>query len=204
MTLHQLDLLAVISIVVCWCAFIATWLVAENHNVGRAPEERTRSWFGTAVTPALIIVVVINLAVPKAEWRSLTFYAPAVRVLGLVVLLAATVFTIWARLALGTMWSGAPAVKRGHQLRTDGPYSITRHPIYAGMLGMLLGCLLVAGGGRWIVPFPVFLVLLEVKLHIEERLMRAEFPDDYPRYRQRVPQLVPGLKLLSRRQMAVG
>ena len=204
MTLHQLDLLAVISIVVCWCAFIATWLVAENHNVGRAPEERTRSWFGTAVTPALIIVVVISLAVPKAEWRSLTFYAPAVRVLGLVVLLAATVFTIWARLALGTMWSGAPAVKQGHQLRTDGPYSITRHPIYTGMLGMLLGCLLVAGGGRWIVPFPVFLVLLEVKLHIEERLMRAEFPDDYPRYRQRVPQLVPGLKLLSRRQMAVG
>jgi protein-S-isoprenylcysteine O-methyltransferase Ste14 len=203
-TLHQLDLLAVISIVVCWCAFIAIWLVAENHNAGRAPEERTRSWFGTAVTPALIIVVVINFAVPKAEWRSLTFYAPAVRVLGLVVLLAATVFTIWARLALGTMWSGAPAVKRGHQLRTDGPYSITRHPIYTGMLGMLLGCLLVTGGGRWLVPFPVFLVLLEIKLHIEERLMRAEFPDDYPRYRQRVPQLVPGLKLLSRRRMAVG
>ena len=117
----------------------------------------------------------INLAVPKAEWRSLTFYAPAVRILGLVIPLAATAFTIWARLALGTMWSGAPAVKQEHQLRTDGPYSITRHPIYAGMLGMLLGCLLVTAGGRWIVPCPVFLVLLEIKLHIEERLMRAEF-----------------------------
>jgi protein-S-isoprenylcysteine O-methyltransferase Ste14 len=69
---------------------------------------------------------------------------------------------------------------------------------------MFLGCLLVAGGGRWIVPFPVFLVLLEIKLHIEERLMQAEFPDDYPRYRQRVPQLVPGLKLISRRRMAIG
>jgi protein-S-isoprenylcysteine O-methyltransferase Ste14 len=203
-TLHQLDLLAVISIVVCWCAFIATWLLAENHDAGRAPEERTRSWFGTAVTPALIIVVVVNLAVPKAEWRSLTFYAPAVRVLGLAVLLAATAFTIWARLALGTMWSGAPAVKQEHQLRTNGPYSITRHPIYTGMLGMLLGCLLVTGGGRWVVPFPVFLVLLEIKLHIEERLMQAEFPDDYPRYRRRVPQLVPGLKLLGRHRMAVG
>ena len=90
-------------------------------------------------------MVVVNLAVPKAEWHSLTFSAPPVRVLGL-----------------------------------------------------------VAGGGRWIVPFPVFLVLLEIKLHIEERLMRAEFPDHYPRYRQRVPQLVPGLKLLSRRRMAVG
>jgi protein-S-isoprenylcysteine O-methyltransferase Ste14 len=203
-TQHQLDLLALTSIVVCWGAFIATWLAAENHSVGRVPEERTRSWFGTAVTPALIIVAVVNLAVPKAEWRSLTFYAPAVRVLGLLVLLAATAFTIWARLALGTMWSGVPAVRQEHQLRTNGPYRVTRHPIYTGMLGMFLGCLLVTGGGRWITPFPVFLVLLEIKLHIEERLMRAEFPDDYPRYRQRVPQLVPGLKLLSRRRMAVG
>jgi hypothetical protein len=34
---------------------------------------------------------------------------------------------------------------------------------------------------------PVFLVLLEIKIRIEERFMLAEFPDDYPRYRQRVP-----------------
>jgi protein-S-isoprenylcysteine O-methyltransferase Ste14 len=40
----------------------------------------------------------------------------------------------------------------------------------------------------------VFLVLVEIKLHIEERLMLAQFPDDYPGYRRRVPQLVPGLR----------
>jgi hypothetical protein len=44
----------------------------------------------------------------------------------------------------------------------------------------------------------VFLVLLEIKIRIEERLMLAEFPDEYPRYRQRVPRLVPGLRLVSR------
>ncbi len=58
---------------------------------------------------------------------------------------------------------------------------------------MLLGTGLLAGGGRWIIACPVFLVPVEVKLHIEERLMLAEFPDDYPGYRRRVPQLVPGL-----------
>jgi protein-S-isoprenylcysteine O-methyltransferase Ste14 len=42
-------------------------------------------------------------------------------------------------------------------------------------------------------------VLVEIKLHIEERLMLAEFPDDYPRYRQQVPQLVPSLRLGRRR-----
>jgi len=62
---------------------------------------------------------------------------------------------------------------------------------------MLLGSALLAGG-RWIAPFPVFLVLLEVKIMMEERLMLAEFPEDYRRYRQRVPQLIPGLRLTSR------
>ena len=31
--------------------------------------------------------------------------------------------------------------------------------------------------------------------------MLAEFPDDYPRYHQRVPQLVPGLRLITRRSV---
>ena len=151
----------------------------------------------------LNLLAVVSTVV-RAGWRSLTFYTPSVRILGLVILLAATAFTIWARLALGIMWSGAPTVKQEHELRTTGPYSITRHPIYTGILGMLLGSLLVGGAGRWIVSFPVFLVLLEIKIRIEERLMLAEFPDDYPRYRQRVPQLVPGLKLVSRRRIAIG
>jgi protein-S-isoprenylcysteine O-methyltransferase Ste14 len=202
MTAQQLTLLGGISIAGCWFAFAATWLAAENRAEGRAPAERKRSWFGPAMTPGAIIVAVITLAVPKADWHLVTFYAPAVRVLGLVILLAATAFTIWSRLVLGLMWSGAPAVKEGHELRTGGPYGITRHPIYTGILGMLAGSLLVTGGGRWIPGFLVFFVLLEIKLHIEERLMLAEFPDEYPRYRQRVPQLVPGLRRAGRHRVA--
>jgi len=95
------------------------------------------------------------------------------------------------------MWTAAPTVKQEHQLRTSGPYAITRHPIYSGLLGMLLGSGLLLGAGRWILYCPIYLVLLQFKIHTEERLMLAEFPDDYPRYRQRVQQLVPGLRLIG-------
>ena len=202
MTTQQLNLLAVASIAVCWCAVVATWAVAANYNEGRAPAERTRSWFGTAVVPGVIIVTASSFAVPKADWRSLTFYIPSARILGLVILLAATALTSWARLVLGVMWSAAPTVKERHKLRTSGPYGITRHPIYTGLLGMLLGSMLVAGGGRLIVAFPVYLMLVEIKIRVEERLMLAEFPDGYSRYRQQVPQRVPGLHLISERTAA--
>jgi protein-S-isoprenylcysteine O-methyltransferase Ste14 len=196
--------MAAVSIAVCWLVFAAVWLVTANYNEARAPAQRRRSWYGTGVIPVVIITTVIHLAVPRTDWQSVTFYAPWARFLGLAVLLAATALTIWARFVLGLMWSAVPAVKEGHQLRTGGPYAITRHPIYTGLLGMLLGSLLVAGAGRWIVPFPVALILIEFKIRIEERFMTAEFPEEYPRYRNRVPQLVPGLRLITGRRAVTG
>ena len=196
-------MLAVVSLAVCWGAFALTWIAGAVYNDSRAPAaERSRMWFPPT---GWVIVGVAWVAVPGTDWNSLTRHLPPwIRILGLAILLAATAFTVWARLALGTMWSGAPTVKQQHQLRTTGAYGVTRHPIYTGMLSMMLGSLLLVGGGRWIVPFPVFLVLLEVKIRVEERLMLAEFPDEYPRYRQRVPRLVPGLGLVSRRSVASG
>jgi protein-S-isoprenylcysteine O-methyltransferase Ste14 len=198
MTEQQLNLIAVIGLVACWGAFALAWLAGAIYYESRAPAERTRSWFGSATSVGAAIVLGIDLAVPRADWPSLTVPTPWVRILGLVILVAATAFTLWARLALGAMWSAEPAVKQEHELRTGGPYGITRHPIYTGLLGMLLGSTLLAGAGRWAVSFPVFVVLLQVKIRIEERLMQAEFPDGYPRYRQRVPRLVPALRLHSR------
>ena len=197
-----MNVTAAVSIAVCWLAFAVVWLITANYNRGRAPVQRRRSWYGTGVLPVVIISTVVRLAVPRADWQSVTFSAPWARFLGLAILVTATVLTLWARFALGLMWSAVPAVKEGHQLRTSGPYAITRHPIYTGLLGMLLGTMLAAGGGPWIVPFPVALILVEVKIRIEERFMTAEFPEDYPRYRKRVPQLVPGLGLLTGRRAA--
>jgi protein-S-isoprenylcysteine O-methyltransferase Ste14 len=202
-TQHQQDLLATIGLVVCWGAFLLAWLAGAVFYESRAPAPQTRSRFGPTVLIGAVIVTVISVALPRADWRSLVVHPAWARAAGLVLLVAATAFAIWARVALGTMWSAAPTVKREHQLRTTGPYGITRHPIYTGMLGMLLGSLLLSGG-RWVIAFPVYLVLLEVKIRVEEKLMLAEFPDEYPRYRQRVPQLVPGLRPPGRHGIARG
>jgi len=140
--------------------------------------------------------------VSRGHFDGLTVGALWTRVLGLVVLVASTVFTLWARFSLGTMWSMAPMVKGDHQLRTHGPYAVACHPIYTGVLGMLLGATLLSGIGQWIVLLPVGLILFEVKIRMEEHLMLAAFPEDYPRYRRHVPQLVPGLFALRRRHSA--
>jgi protein-S-isoprenylcysteine O-methyltransferase Ste14 len=70
-----------------------------------------------------VIMVVVSAAVPVADWRLLEVHAPWVRLLGPAIVLAATALTLWARLALGAMWTAAPTVKQEHQLRTSGPYA---------------------------------------------------------------------------------
>jgi protein-S-isoprenylcysteine O-methyltransferase Ste14 len=202
MTTQPMNLLAIVGLAVCWGAVTLAWLAGAIYYESRAPAERTRASYLSPLVVTIFIVVAVSAAVPRADWRPLEVHAAWIRLLGLVILLAATALTLWARLALGAMWSAAPTVKQEHQLRTSGPYAITRHPIYTGLLGMMLGTGLLAGAGRWILYFPIYLLLVEFKIHTEERLMLAEFPDDYPRYRHRVPQLVPGLHPTSGRKVA--
>ncbi len=202
-------MLAGVGIAVCVGVVVVVWVAGALYNAlhalpyaSHAPRERT--WIQPGSTA--LIVVAAGCAglviVSRSHFDGLAVGALWVRVLGLVVLVASTVFTLWARFSLGTMWSLAPQVKDDHQLRTHGPYAVTRHPIYTGVLGMLLGATLLSGIGQWIVLFPVGLILFEVKIRMEEHLMLATFPDEYPRYRRQVPQLVPGLYALRQRHPA--
>jgi protein-S-isoprenylcysteine O-methyltransferase Ste14 len=202
--------LAGVGIAVCVGVVVVVWVAGALYNslhtlrnASHAPRERTRGQPGlTAGDGGLISVAVVCAGLAIAGRRyfdDLAVGAFWVRVLGLAVLIASTVFTLWARFSLGTMWSVAPKVKADHHLRTHGPYAVTRHPIYTGLLGMMLGATLLSGIGQWIVVFPVSLIVFEVKIRMEERLMVVTFPDEYPRYRRRVPQLVPGLHALRQR-----
>jgi protein-S-isoprenylcysteine O-methyltransferase Ste14 len=197
---------ASVGIAACWGAVALVWVAGALYNASHVSRGRTRSQFGlTAGDSGLILMAVVcaGLAiVSRGYWHDLAVGASWVRVLGLAALVASTAFTLWARFSLGTMWSVAPKVKGDRQLRTRGPYAVTRHPIYTGLLGMLLGTTLLSGIGQWIVLFPAGLIVFEVKIRMEERLMLATFPEEYPRYRRRVPQLVPGLYTLRQRHSA--
>lgn len=182
---------------ICWGAVVAVWIVGALYNTRRAPHARKRSlgsagWMIVAIVAWLVVRRVVGIGA-----LALHDEPDAVRVVGAVVLVAATGFAVWARLVLGTMWSSYPVAKEGHVLRTDGPYAITRHPIYTGLLGMLLGTELALDFGAWLYVLVLVAVYFVLKIRSEEQLMREAFPGEYDEYRRRVPQLIPGLRLLS-------
>jgi protein-S-isoprenylcysteine O-methyltransferase Ste14 len=127
---------------------------------------------------------------PETDW--IIVRSPALRAVGVALLLVSTAFSLWARFVLGMLWSSAAVLKQGHVLRTNGPYAVTRHPIYSGLLGMVLGTAFLMGIGAWGFLFLAVLVGLEARIRTEERLLTVEFGEQYARYRAAVPQLVPG------------
>ena len=183
----------------CWGVVIVTWIVGaldgarKSRGQSQGPDTRAL-WRLASVAAAVLVYRFV-----RHDLQGATDHSPWIELPGLVLLVVSTGFTIWARLSLGRMWSASPNVLRAHHaFRTDGPYAITRHPIYTGLLGMLLGTVLLNGLGVSLAFLAVGAGFLATRIPIEERLMSKTFPDEYAHYRERVPRLVPGLHRLRR------
>jgi protein-S-isoprenylcysteine O-methyltransferase Ste14 len=92
------------------------------------------------------------------------------------------------------MWASHAMVKVSHQLVTNGPYKMTRHPIYTGILGMILGSTLSLGQSLFFLGFIVTFLFFKNRIRNEEQLMVMTFGEEYIEYKKRVPQLIPGFK----------
>ena len=100
-------------------------------------------------------------------------------------------FSVWARNTLGTNWSSAVTVKADHQLIQNGPYSLSRHPIYSGFLLAFVGMVLCIGELRALAGLASLWFSYEVKVRVEERFMAEQFGEAYAQYAARVSKLVP-------------
>ncbi len=106
--------------------------------------------------------------------------------------------SVWlARSAFGTLgaqWSLTARVLADHKLILAGVYGRVRHPIYTGMLGMLLATGLAASRrGGLLAGLIVFSTGTLIRIRSEERLLRAVFGAEYDDYARRVPAVLPGI-----------
>lgn len=118
---------------------------------------------------------------------------PLVRGLGLVLAVIGAVLGGAASAAAGSDLTVHPDPKPNSALRDAGVYGVVRHPMYGGLLLLVLGTALAVGSMYGVVGWLALTALVMVKLDYEERRLRIRFPA-YAAYRRRVPhRLIPGL-----------
>lgn len=187
MNFSQLNLL-------CWVVFGLVWIIGALYNFFKAPRTAKRR----ARYDWLILGVVAWAGMHYLPHRYLVFaifHVVWLQSIGALLLVVSTLYTLWSRWILGKMWATNAAVKEEHQLVTRGPYRITRHPIYSGILGMVLGSILSLGQGSSFLLFLIVLLFFMNRIRNEEQLMVMTFGEQYVQYKKRVPQLIPGSKL---------
>lgn len=106
-------------------------------------------------------------------------------------------FVLWGRVALGRNYfvsTGFGAqLFAGHQLVTNGPFAIVRHPMYAGLILAALGSLLVYPTWTTLL-YACFSPFITVRARREETALAAEFGEQWQAYCSRVPAFFPRLR----------
>ena len=95
---------------------------------------------------------------------------------------------------LGTNWSVTLEIRESHSLVTGGVYRRIRHPMYSALLLYGLGQALVVP--NWIAGpsyAAAMLLLLPLRLGLEEELMTDRFKGEYEAYKSRTKRLIPGI-----------
>ncbi|MGV4985992.1 methyltransferase family protein [Streptomyces sp. NRAIS4] len=183
---------------VCVVIFVAAWIAGAVY-FGVKSRRGVRGWVRglrrTLPRRVLLIagVYAFSLLVGHSRgfWRHLRYWQPELAVLGVLLAIASTALLLWARWVLGTMWASVPTVQEHHELRTDGPYRLVRHPIYTGLLGLIAGAMPACGFGVWTAVLAVAVPWLLRRVRIEDGLMADRFGASYDTYRADVPALIP-------------
>jgi protein-S-isoprenylcysteine O-methyltransferase Ste14 len=190
-----LSVVTFVVVMLCWFAF-AAMLIKRQRITTTADAKRDRaSDYGLALQGLGYLVVwvvtreLFTPIVPNSRYVSLGF-----AVLAMSVAVGSVVIIIFAINTLGREWSVKARLIEGHKLVTHGPYHWVRHPIYTGMLGMLIATGLAIS--RWpalLIGIAVFMCGTLVRIKSEERLLRGAFGPDFDNYSRRVSAILPGI-----------
>src|SRR3954464_4685400 len=126
-------------IALCWGVFFIVWVLAAIFT------KRTVYRESGAQRLRYMLPIIIGWFLLFRGWRlpsplnpQLIPQTDAVLVFAAILCVCGVAFCLWARAVLGRNWSGTVTLKENHELIVRGPYRLVRHPIYTGLLAMLV------------------------------------------------------------------
>ena len=145
----------------------------------------------TLLEPPVLAVTTYALLVNRESSNAVSGGEATAAAAGGLVALAGLALVLWTLASWRELFVGH-AVLEGQQVVTGGAYGLVRHPVYLGALliwGGLSLCFLSAPAAAITAVYVTPAYLLYIRS--EENMMLESFGDQYRRYRQKVPMLIP-------------
>lgn len=143
-----------------------------------------KQWQRKLIVLALVVVGVFLVAASEPVFPENSLWHETVERSGILCILIGILGRTWCSMYIGG--------NKLSMLVTDGPYSITRNPLYlfsaiaAFGVGAQLGSIVFA-----MVCAATTVTIFAVVVNHEERALADRFPDEFALYRARVPRFLP-------------
>lgn len=143
--------------------------------------------------PVLSTITLVVLIISLFQIGTLEYKAEnqTLRIIGLVFYLVFSWVQIWATNVLGENYSQDIAIKKNHQLVTNGPFKVVRHPQYLSQFLMDLGG---AAATLSFIVAPLALIqipFLFIRASLEDKLLEKHFGENFRIYKKKSGMIFP-------------
>jgi protein-S-isoprenylcysteine O-methyltransferase Ste14 len=181
------------GVLACWLAFGLVFYFRRRHPRSKSAKRAPVTIGGTLLQALSYLVA---WGIPRGEAALVPSLPPVFECLvgAVAIALGAGSVALASKSVkhLGKQWSIVARVRSDHRLVVDGPYAVVRHPIYTGMLGLLVATgIAVSRPWAILVALAPFAAGTWLRVRSEERLLRGKFGGDFEEYRAKVPAVVP-------------
>jgi protein-S-isoprenylcysteine O-methyltransferase Ste14 len=175
-----------------WLLFAVYWLVSALKRKKTKQRESIVHRLGY-ILPMVAVFYLLYSPRFAFEWLAIPFVPHTLEVqwAGVAVMVVGLAIACWARVHLGTNWSGVVTLKEGHELIRTGPYRNIRHPIYTGILIGFLGYAIVGGQVRGLIAMAAVWLSFFIKARREEKFLAQEFGPKFEEHTQHTGMFLP-------------
>jgi protein-S-isoprenylcysteine O-methyltransferase Ste14 len=172
----------------CWGVLLVVWFVLAIALGRRSGHHSTRAWLLRLGAVAIVLAAIYLITRGRPPLVSVE-PTRGVAITGALLCVGGLGLALWSRIAMGRRWAMPIAEQGESDLVSTGPFAYVRHPIYAGVIAMLIGSALnVPGSYAEVLTAIVSLLILARN---EEREMSRLLPRVYPPYMERTKRFVP-------------
>ena len=190
-------LVTLVGVMLCWVFFAGIFLLRKRPP--KAKDAKRDRFASLGIFLQMVGYFLVFFQPPHQPFLPpMAALSGAAGILFAIVTLGIAVASGWiieySVRTLGKQWAMRARLVEGHQLITAGPYAYIRNPIYTGMLGMLIATGLATE--HWIaliIAIPIFVAGMVIRIRTEEKLLRAEFGEQFEEYARRVSAVLPGI-----------
>jgi protein-S-isoprenylcysteine O-methyltransferase Ste14 len=178
--------------------WVFLWLRKNNPGLLKERMDRkkdSKTWDRIIIFVYVFILcsllVVSGLDAVRFRWSHIPF---VLKIFGFVSLLPAFLLSFWA-MRENSFTSDRVRIQedRGHRVCTTGPYKYVRHPMYSGIILIMLGFPIALGSFYALVPASIIIALFVFRTSLEDKTLQQEL-EGYSEYTQVVRyRLVPRL-----------